>query len=132
MKILVFFVVVVNLFAISKKELRFLYIQFAMPSSYEVPKNLKNPFILHQAKRVIKPQKVQSLPQQKISLEAILNNKALINGKLYQVGDSFNGYKIVKIKDSYIKLSSNGGIKIVKISFDVIFTMVIYFIFSIP
>ncbi|MCI6217996.1 MAG: hypothetical protein MR629_05660 [Helicobacter sp.] len=46
--------------------------------------------------------------EQKLVLEAIMNNKALLNGRWYKPKDKINGFEILKITKDSILLERNG------------------------
>ena len=55
--------------------------------------------------------KTQTAPKQKkksLTLEAIINKTALIDGRWYQEGESVYGYKIEKIDGRNVNLNKNG------------------------
>jgi len=66
--------------------------------------SLKNPFIVP---NVTNPnQKLIKFEfDEKLLLDAILNNSVLISSRWYRVGEWVNGYKIVKIDETSITLS---------------------------
>ena len=43
-----------------------------------------------------------------LKIYAVFNDMVNINGKWYKRGDEVNGYKILKISDSYVLLSKDG------------------------
>lgn len=46
--------------------------------------------------------------KQKLVLEAIMNNKALLNGKWHKPKDKINGFEILKITRDSVLLERNG------------------------
>ena len=48
----------------------------------------------------------KNMPQ--LELQGIVNKKALINGRLYQVGDTVEGYQIQAITEKGVTLLKNG------------------------
>lgn len=77
---------------------------------------LKNPFIVVKdtskgIKRTIKSSKStkktvrqKSTRKSRLKLQMILNSSALINGKWLKENDVINGYKLTKIKNTYVVL----------------------------
>jgi len=51
----------------------------------------------------------------KLQLLAIFNNRAFINSKWYKEGDKIGGYKVQKIKDTFVILSKKGKTIILRI-----------------
>ena len=51
-----------------------------------------------------------------LSVSAIFQNKALINGKWVKVGNIIEGYKVIKISDNKIILSKNEIIKVIMLT----------------
>ena len=47
----------------------------------------------------------------KISVSAIFNDKAFINGKFYKIGDIIHGYRIIKISKKAVWMRKNSIIK---------------------
>ncbi|MDD3344245.1 MAG: hypothetical protein PHR87_11810 [Sulfurospirillaceae bacterium] len=73
-----------------------------------------NPFINESMMAAIDNKSVESHTETKRSLRlvAILNQKAYINGQWYRVGQSVNGYKIIKIREQSVELKKDGKTKI--------------------
>ena len=67
-------------------------------------------------KRVIKKIKQKHFSKEiKLTLSAIFNNKAFINGKIVKVGETVFGYKLIRIKNKKVYLLKNGNLKILSI-----------------
>jgi len=49
----------------------------------------------------------------RLSVDAILNKKAHINGKFYSKNSTVYGYRILEIKDHYIKVKKGSKISII-------------------
>ena len=54
--------------------------------------------------------KKSSITPKMLSIDAILNKKVYIDGKFYGVGSIVYGYRIVSIKNRYIRVKKNGKI----------------------
>ena len=69
------------------------------------------------AKKLLKvpviQKRVSSVKRKKLSVDAIFNKKAYINGKFYGVHRTVDGYKIIAIADEYIKVKKNRKIFVV-------------------
>ena len=96
----------------------FLYAQDPFSIIKEI--NSYNPkfdtFKTTQKKKIIKKLKQKNLPQEiKLSLDAIFNDVAFINGKAVKVGESIFGYKLIKIKNKKVYLVKNRYLKILTI-----------------
>jgi len=52
----------------------------------------------------------------KLQIYAIFQNRVNINGEWFKIGDSIDGYKIVKIDKNFILLKKGNSKKILKIS----------------
>ncbi|WP_187647363.1 hypothetical protein [Nitrosophilus labii] len=56
-----------------------------------------------------KKKKIKSVSRTlKLTLSAIYNERAYINGKFYKVGDKIEGYKIYKIGKNFVILKKRG------------------------
>ena len=79
----------------------------------------RNPFVFQDKKEEIKAQSIGSSDiktktinkEYKIQIDAIINKKVIINSKLYGVGDSVMGFKILTITEKWIKVDKDGKTK---------------------
>ena len=65
----------------------------------------------YKAEKILKEKKVIRKMQKKpirLTLSAIYNNKAYINGKFYKVGDRVGEYRVFKIAKDFVMLKSKG------------------------
>jgi hypothetical protein len=77
--------------------------------------DLTNPFKSYTHTKYRKKSKSQK--KSLLKLSAIINNKAKINDKWYQKGDSLKEYKITNITPKTITLQSNSGAtKVLKVN----------------
>ncbi len=63
----------------------------------------------YKAQKLLKKKKAKSFSGTlKLTLSAIYNERAYINGKFYKVGDKIEGYKIYKIGKNFVILKKRG------------------------
>lgn len=77
------------------------------PKNIRVGKISKNPFI-HTEK--VQPAHRANKTAPKPDVVGIINKKAVIDGKLYQAGDTINGYTIQTITENGVTFMKNGMI----------------------
>ncbi len=78
------------------------FVNYNIFTHYTKPKKRKFSFI----KKIFKKH---------LKLEAIINNKAVINGKMLSIGENISGYKLIEIYDNYVILKK--GNKFLKLGF---------------
>jgi len=75
-------------------------------------KSIPTPFIIIKKSENKKGETIISTPTKplKLHISAIINDSVNINGKWYSLGDSINEYKIIEIKDRFVKLKKEKNI----------------------
>lgn len=112
MKILLLFLMIINLNAIDlKNKIKELAV---LPQKIDIVYAKYDPF--QKGKKIVAKMISVKKPIKALHVTTILNNKAFINSKWNSVGDTIEGYKIVQITNSSVLARKNG--KIVKIGIE--------------
>ena len=112
MKILLLFLMIINLHAIDLKEK---ITELAkLPKKIDIAYAKYDPF--QKGKKVVLKMLSAQKQTKALHVTTILNNKAFISSKWKSVGDTIKGYKIVQITNSSVLARKNG--KIIKIGIE--------------
>ena len=88
-----------------------LSVTFIMASSLPLPSGY-DPFLPPQIKKKILKKSFKKSKKTSLRLEAIFNDKALINGRWIGVGEMIAGFKLVRVAATYVLLVRKNFIKV--------------------